>query len=135
MERKRTVYLSVACYFVDLFEVPVQAGVVVIVPQPAFVSLIPWERPEHLSAPGELIECELPDKQKVVFEHYTHIIYRALCGTCLYILLEQRHPVNSVVFFVRCYALEIFDCALIALTIHKCRNGFQAAGIFAHLEI
>ena len=88
MERKRTVYLSVACYLVDLFEVPVQAGIVVIVPQPALVTLIPRERPKHLSAPGKLVECKLSDKLRVVFEHYTHIVYRALYGAGLYILLK-----------------------------------------------
>ena len=87
---------AVAGNLVDLLEVPVEAGIVVICPPPSFVKRAPRQVSQHFAASGELVQREFAPEVRVIFKDEPDVVDGSLNRAGLPVQLQVHCPVEVI---------------------------------------
>ena len=116
----------------EAFHVPVQAVAVGVGPQAAFSILFPRQRPQHLTAPCELIERELAPQERIAVKDNEHIVDGALDLAVLR-ALQLLSPCGIVLRRgIVAHALEFLHGLFVLLTVERGAYGLVGQRQIAH---
>ena len=132
MEGEGPVNLAVAGDVVDLFHVPVEAVVVIVIPEAALGGGVPGERIQHLTTARKLVEGKLALEQRVILKNNPDIINGGLGEAGLAVDLKPVHPVGGLCIVGGLHALKVLDGLLVALLAHQGGHIGVLRGQFAH---
>ena len=119
MQGKRPVNFAIARYVMVALQIPIEALVIVIIPEAALCPAVPGDCAQNLTPPSKLVDGKLAFEKRVMLQNDPHVVDGGLGQPGLGVHGQLAHPVGGVILIGWLHTLKIPDGLLVALLAHQ----------------